>query len=408
MSLIGLSYPTSGQTISGQIINQETGSPLPYASILLKNTNAGTASNSDGDFSLETASKADTLVVSYLGFETKEVPLTGNYIPLTISLKPSVVGESEINVTDDFEIELVEKAIQKVNDSDEGRAFGRAFYRQLTKSGAVYTEFVETFYDAEISPNHIERWKVDEGRYAVIPYDSLRYTMYHRNLSIFSRIELVDQQPYRNSIIWPLRDDTRQYYNFYLERSYPGTSENILEISFEKKDNLPKPGFEGTLIMTDSTHQLLELSVYINDPNFNPISPLAKKAEVKNTTLEIVFTRTSVNNGQPFPNRISVNLAYDYLKKKGLFGKTDFEKRIETQSILYFYDYELDGLSQYLTDGYFDENSDISDYRRIEKTGYNPQFWVDNAVIKRTPVQQEVINSFEEYGSFGKMFNQKK
>ncbi len=407
--LMVTSLPSLGQIMmEGQVIDKETGEPLPYAHILLKNADHGTVSNIEGNFSLEIENPSDTLLVSHLGFDNKEIPLSNPNELITVNLKPAIIEEIEVNVTANYEINLVEKAIQKVNANtmDNKRAFGKAFYRQLTKSGSIYTEFIETFYEAEISPNHIERWKVDEGRYAVIPYDSLRYTMYHRNLSVFSKVELVDEPPYRTTMIWPLRDDTRDYYQFYLERTYPWESEHILELSFEKKANISNPGFEGTLTMTDSTHQILELSVRINDKNFNPIHPLAKKAEIKNTTLEMVFTRTSVKSGSLFPNRINVNLSYDYIKKKGLFGKTDFKKRIETQSTLFFYDYEVNRLSQYLTDSYFDKNSDISDYHSINQTNYNPQFWVNNSVIKRTPVEQDIITSFEEYGSFGKMFNQ--
>lgn len=62
-------------TVSGTVVDSE-GLPLPGANVLEKGTTNGTQTDFDGNFTLEVAEGA-TLVISYIGFETQEVPVDG-------------------------------------------------------------------------------------------------------------------------------------------------------------------------------------------------------------------------------------------------------------------------------------------------------------------------------------------
>ncbi|WP_223883348.1 SusC/RagA family TonB-linked outer membrane protein [Arenibacter lacus] len=62
--------------ISGQVTD-ETGTPLSGANILEKGTTNGVIADFDGNFSLEVSSENAVLVISYLGFLTKEQPIAG-------------------------------------------------------------------------------------------------------------------------------------------------------------------------------------------------------------------------------------------------------------------------------------------------------------------------------------------
>lgn len=76
----------SAAIVKGKVID-ETGKPLPGASIKLKGTSAGTVTDVNGDFSID-APENGIIVVSYIGYLTKEVPTAGQSV-LTISLTPS-------------------------------------------------------------------------------------------------------------------------------------------------------------------------------------------------------------------------------------------------------------------------------------------------------------------------------
>lgn len=60
--------------IKGKITDEKSGEPIIGASITFKGTTRGATSNKDGEFSL-TIPRAGTLVISYIGYESKEIPI---------------------------------------------------------------------------------------------------------------------------------------------------------------------------------------------------------------------------------------------------------------------------------------------------------------------------------------------
>ncbi|WP_296314138.1 DUF5686 and carboxypeptidase-like regulatory domain-containing protein [Winogradskyella sp. UBA3174] len=65
-----------GQTkVSGYVFD-ENNEPIAFANILFKGSTEGTISNEDGKFYLESDDKWETLIVSFIGFEMLEIPLT--------------------------------------------------------------------------------------------------------------------------------------------------------------------------------------------------------------------------------------------------------------------------------------------------------------------------------------------
>lgn len=63
-------------TVSGTITDAETGEPLPGVNIVvLEDSNIGTSSNMDGEYTLEVPSLNETLVFSYIGYQEVEIPI---------------------------------------------------------------------------------------------------------------------------------------------------------------------------------------------------------------------------------------------------------------------------------------------------------------------------------------------
>ena len=83
------------KTVSGKVLDQN-GIPLLGATVLLKSTSIGTTTNFDGEFSIETSTASQTLVISYVGYVTKEVSITS--APLTITLTEDASALDEVIV----------------------------------------------------------------------------------------------------------------------------------------------------------------------------------------------------------------------------------------------------------------------------------------------------------------------
>jgi TonB-linked SusC/RagA family outer membrane protein len=82
--------------IRGRITSAD-GQPMPGVSVRIKGTNRGTATNANGEFSIE-ATKGETLVVSYVGFEEKEIVI-GDSQNVAITLSATESQMSEVVVT---------------------------------------------------------------------------------------------------------------------------------------------------------------------------------------------------------------------------------------------------------------------------------------------------------------------
>ena len=65
----------TAQTKVSGIVVDDTNQPIPYANITFKGSKIGIVSNEDGRFYIESPDNHDTLLVSFVGFPTKEVKL---------------------------------------------------------------------------------------------------------------------------------------------------------------------------------------------------------------------------------------------------------------------------------------------------------------------------------------------
>lgn len=82
--------------ITGRVTTSD-GQPLAGVSVRVKGTSKGTTTNSQGEFTID-AAKGETLVVSYIGFQTSEITV-GDSTSLSLSLTASDSQLSEVVVT---------------------------------------------------------------------------------------------------------------------------------------------------------------------------------------------------------------------------------------------------------------------------------------------------------------------
>lgn len=63
--------------VSGRVTSQEDGLPIPGVNVLVKGSLIGTVTDFDGRYTLNAPEPTDTLVFSFVGFETREIPIEG-------------------------------------------------------------------------------------------------------------------------------------------------------------------------------------------------------------------------------------------------------------------------------------------------------------------------------------------
>lgn len=74
----------NAQTVKGTVISGSDNEPLIGASVMVQGTKTGAVTDLDGNFTIE-AKNGQTLEVSYLGFITQKIKVTGSTINVTLN-----------------------------------------------------------------------------------------------------------------------------------------------------------------------------------------------------------------------------------------------------------------------------------------------------------------------------------
>ena len=92
LMLFALPFMVEARTING-VVTDQTGETVISASVMVKGTTIGTVTDFDGNYSLDVPDDAQTLVFSFMGLETKEMPITGNVINVVLAENTEVLDE---------------------------------------------------------------------------------------------------------------------------------------------------------------------------------------------------------------------------------------------------------------------------------------------------------------------------
>ncbi|MFB1041195.1 MAG: carboxypeptidase-like regulatory domain-containing protein, partial [Polaribacter sp.] len=144
-----------GQTkITGTVVD-ETNQPLPGASVLVKGTTNGTSTDFNGKFTLQAKSDSGAIVVSFIGYSSKEVVFSSSKNSLTVQLAPDAGSLDEIIVmSSSFAIDRkTPVAVSTIKAADIERKLGSQEFPEVLKStpGVYATKSGGGFGDGRIN-----------------------------------------------------------------------------------------------------------------------------------------------------------------------------------------------------------------------------------------------------------------
>lgn len=109
--LLGCFYTAAQEGIVSGVLADEQG-PLPGASIVVKGTTNGTQADFDGNYSLR-CKVGDVLVITYVGYETREVTVTPEMLGFTAPMQP----DTDYKKVTPIQTSAYQKAVQQKKDT---------------------------------------------------------------------------------------------------------------------------------------------------------------------------------------------------------------------------------------------------------------------------------------------------
>jgi TonB-linked SusC/RagA family outer membrane protein len=98
LMLINAELWAQDRVVSGRVTDADEGSGLPGVNVVLQGTTNGTVTDTDGAYSLNVPSEGGTLVFTFVGMATQEIPIGGR-TEINVSMAADVSQLSEVVVT---------------------------------------------------------------------------------------------------------------------------------------------------------------------------------------------------------------------------------------------------------------------------------------------------------------------
>lgn len=375
--------------LRGTVIDKDTRETLPFSSVVVRNSTLGTTTNVDGEFTLNVPKLPVTLLVSELGHLKDTIRVTSASEPLKLALATAAVALPEVKVGS-YPFQLVDRAYRQIQANYDQKFYGKAFYRQLTRIDKQPTELQEVVWNVKSSNARIEGTAIAQGRYAAVPSitNFSNFSLYTKSYGLY------DANADSTKSLALLSPNVVKNYLLELKGIVSGadsTKGGIAEIDFETRPELTKYRAEGTIWIDIDSYKVVRY--HMKSPNFTG-STSNPNQKFRNTQLEIEM---AFRNDDPAVTvapleYMKVNLAADLVSGKQ-------STPLNVSSFTFFYDTN----TRPTTIPYARVSVQDRDLAAIKAIKYDPEFWASNPVVQRTPVEDEVIASFEKKGAFGTM-----
>lgn len=382
VALGGLIPVAHGQyMVSGKVLDKQTHQPVPYASVVLAGSHTGTTSNADGEFVLSLRQVPAKLLAFSLGYGRDSVLVTAAGSLPALALTPVAI-ELPAVAQASYAAGLLASAHQQLLRTQEQASYGQAFYRQLTRNGGEPSELLEAVWDVKTSSAGLGGSRLAQGRYAGRPA-LMNFNNFSTYTKVFARLSalVAADTTVSHAVLCATPD---QFYTLRIKGLVSSGSQQIAEVAFVSRPGIP--AVSGSVFIDVATYQVVHVQA---------TRPMKMSSNKKSFVFKDGTVRVEADfKGQPagaVPNyvKISASLVVSQPRKPDV--------PVQVESFAFFYD------GQPVPTGlpYAGPDSPLSDLAAIKQKTYDPTFWRDNPVVKRTPVEEEVIRSFEGQKAFG-------
>ena len=384
----------SQSNLQGLVLDAKTREALPYCAIAIKYKVSGCLTNEEGIFQLTAHAEKDTFLISYIGYQSKQIAVS-EFVKNTVILldrKESLLNEVVVYSNDDYVYEVFENCRKKLRASKDEES--KVYFVLESSLQSQATELLESYYTGTFNNVTLKDLRFKNGRAGLASYND-RFFINANTSKAFTFFNLLDQNDHLPA--GPFQYDKRQlkkHYTLKLKSAYD-SDKPLYCIEFVPV-RLNGKSFAGEAWIEKGTGELKKITLTVFNTKLHPFLPLFKETgNIKDASMQI--TRSYQNtSGTNKPDHIDFNyqLNYQHIHTGSLVNENkDSSFTLTCKGLLYFYDYGKPFVTPY-----FNYDREMSDYQKITSLTYNESFWTSNTGLVYSNKMKKGITYFKTNG----------
>jgi len=345
MAILFFAGTNAAQTVNikGTVTDRETGRPISFVSVVLKNTLLGTNTDTLGHFKLSYKTNVDSVVFTAIGYVRKAVALQFQAdkpaIELEVSLKADNINLSEVKILpDDGPVRRVLKEMIRRKKQNNPDKYQRYSYRKYTKweyhlnnvgpkimnsrafrnNQSVFktntdsSKYLPVYFSEQIVYNEIQRNPIKQKSTVLADRTSGLGVLDDYEISGYTSALDMEVNFYNNYInlfyqnfVSPLADNGWFYYRYFLADSTEFKGHKIYSIRFIPR-RVGDKVFKGYMTTDTKNYALIDIDGTLANANYlNFMKSMRLKESYQ-----------MVNDSTPFYRRNQIDAVFDYVPMK--------------------------------------------------------------------------------------------
>lgn len=377
-------------TVSGKVIDSETGEALPYASVGIRGKPVGVITNLGGefDFHVPVEYRNEILIISMMGYLNYETPLWSVEQHLLVKLKPSTTVLHEVVVSDSLTGgDILRIALSRIEQNYPMEPFVLdGFYRDIKKVAGTYISLLEAavkIYD--------DGYQEPRNKYKL--RERVRLIEVRKSLGYESRFTTYFDQD-------NLLEDLLLHNNIRYRQIEAG------EAMFNSLKREPDSYYNGHSIFVISHNEQYRLQIFVDKRNYaivhlkyhtgssNEIIGKRNKLVSRFAGLEKELDFREVN-GKMYLNYITMTSRVNWYDR--LTDSLRFETELFQQLLINNIDHRP---TERITTTEKMRNYGL----QYQDRPYNREFWENYNIIKDTPLDRKVVEDLERIAPLNRQF----
>lgn len=314
---------------SGTVVDNKTGNPLVFASLVVDGTNISTITNTDGEFLLKVSADLTdvSITVNFLGYHKKVIPLVSlKKVKNRIRLNMAIINLSEVVVTVPKDAKsLVRATFKKKGENNLNKHLKMtAFYRETIKKrkrNVSLSEAIVSIYKQPYTNSRRDNIKLLKAR---------KSTDYTRLDTIAVKLQggpfnalYVDLMKYPQYLF---TEDSFDLYTYSFAPSTTINDRSVFVVNFKQHHYIKEPLYYGKLFIDAESLALTSALFHLNVSNKALASKLFVKKKPKDVTVQPQAVAYRVDyiakDGKWYYSYSNAQLTFKIDKKKKWFDST--------------------------------------------------------------------------------------